>query len=113
MRTFVEGVQDIVNVSQSLKLSEHSLIGKFLSCLIFRINKITEVIYSVSDQAVDWWHGSFSGLHIVFRCELGTGSLPIGCTHVRAHIHTQIHYGFIVVILFISLFTSSTKFVAH
>jgi hypothetical protein len=46
MRTFVEGVQDIVNSSQSLKLSEHSLIGEFLGCLIFRRNKITQVIYS-------------------------------------------------------------------
>jgi len=46
MRTFVEGVQDIVNSSQSLKLSEHSLIGEFLGCLIFRSNRITQVIYS-------------------------------------------------------------------
>jgi len=46
MRTFVEGVQDIVNSSQSLKLSEYSLIGEFLGCLIFRSNRITQVIYS-------------------------------------------------------------------
>jgi len=45
MRTFVEGVQDIVNSSQSLKLSEHSLIGEFLGCLIFRSNRVTQVIY--------------------------------------------------------------------
>jgi hypothetical protein len=46
MRTFVEGVQDIVNSSHSLKFSEHSLIGEFLSCLIFRIIRITQVIYT-------------------------------------------------------------------
>lgn len=45
MRTFVEGVQDIANSSQSLKLSEHSLIGEFLGCLIFKINIVTQVIY--------------------------------------------------------------------
>jgi hypothetical protein len=32
MRTFVEGVQDIIDVSQFLKLSEHSLIGKSICC---------------------------------------------------------------------------------
>lgn len=32
MRTFVEGIQDVIDVNQFLNLSEHSLIGKCKSC---------------------------------------------------------------------------------
>lgn len=35
MRTFVEGIQDIIDVSPSLQLSEHSLVGKFIKYLLW------------------------------------------------------------------------------
>lgn len=66
MRTFVEGVQDIVNVSQLLKLSEHSLIGgwvthylskssvsdscRLLDTVISIMTKLRQTLNSVMDE---------------------------------------------------------------
>jgi hypothetical protein len=44
MRTFVEGIQDIIDVSPSLHLSEHTLIGKFIKDLVLKLTKVIFLI---------------------------------------------------------------------
>jgi hypothetical protein len=45
MRTFIEGIQDVIDVSPSLQLSEYSLLGEFMKCLLLKLieDRLTKV----------------------------------------------------------------------
>jgi hypothetical protein len=66
MRTFVEGIQDIIDVSPSLQLSEYSLLGKFINCLPLKLieyniqyNKIIMII--ITDRVILILYYNFIG----------------------------------------------------